>query len=431
MKASRFASTPGGKRIVSSYNMGLRPSSLRIGVVEQNAAGWVAAAVYSRTILRSLDAACDAAGIELFFLSSSDDQKSTKYRAKHMRLTAADYLPAERQLRRLFGMREKSQALRGEARLRKLLRLRGESDLFALAQQNSINVLLPLLDLPPWRIVPRTIGWIPDFQHLHLPEFFGPGDLNHRNTTFRRLAEKATVVMLSSQAAHDDFARFAPECAQKGRVLPFPSLLAFEDLTGDPVTTRSRFNLPEKFALIANQFWAHKNHALVVEALALLKDTGLNVPVVMTGLPADHRDPANKNFSTLLQAIASAGLNQQITILGLVPYNDLVNLMRTAALIIQPSRFEGWSTVVQDAVALGRPLLCSDIAVHREQVPRALGFFPTDRADVLAELLEAYWSKLTPGPNLPLEQESLAAERAFSARHGQSLLELCAETAEL
>lgn len=350
-----------------------------------------------------------------------------RHRAKQMHLKSADYLPAERQLRSMFGIKEKSRALRGEARLRNLLRLHGESDLFGLAQQNGINVLLPLLDLPPWRVAAGTIGWIPDFQHMRLPEFFSESDLQKRNTTYRRLAEKATVVMLSSNAARDDFAMFAPEFADKVRVVPFPSLLAFDELTGDPVTTRTRFNLPEKFVLVANQFWAHKNHALVVEALAKLK--GLNIHVVMTGLPSDHRDPANKNFSALLQAIATAGLHNQITILGLVPFSDLMNLMRTAALIIQPSRFEGWSTVIQDAVALGRPLLCSDIAVHREQVPRALGFFPTDRAGVLAELLEAHWNNLEPGPNYALEQQSLAAERDFSKRHGQSLLKLCRETA--
>jgi glycosyltransferase involved in cell wall biosynthesis len=330
----------------------------------------------------------------------------------------------------LLGSSEKSRALRGEARLRKLVRLRGDSDLFGLAQHNSINVLLPLLDLPPWRTVPRTIGWIPDFQHLHLPEFFGPSDLDRRNATYRRVAEKATVVMLSSHAAHEDFARFAPDHAHKARVLPFPSLLAFETLSAEPLSTRNKFNLPEKFALVANQFWAHKNHALVVEALARLKRT-VDIPVVMTGLPSDHRDPANRNFSALLQAIASAGLNSQITLLGLVPYADLVNLMRSAALIIQPSRFEGWSTVVQDAVALGRPLVCSDINVHREQVPGALGFFPTNRADVLAELLLAHWKNLAPGPNLTLEEESLALERDFSKRHGQSLLELCVESAAM
>ena len=237
--------------------------------------------------------------------------------------------------------------------------------------------------------------------------------------------------MLSSEAARDDFAKFVPQYAGKSRVVPFPSLLAFAELAEDPTATRKKFNLPEKFALVANQFWAHKNHRLVIEALGLLKRKGIDLPVVMTGLPSDHRDPANKNFSALLQAIAAAGLNSQITILGLAPYDDLVNLMRTATLIIQPSRFEGWSTVVQDAVALGRPLLCSDIDVHREQVPKALDFFPTDRAEVLAEILAAHWNNLTPGPNYALEQQSLKSEREFSVRHGQTLLDLCVETARL
>ena len=401
--------------------------TLRVGIVDQSS-GWVAAAVYSQMILSSLDAACASEEVELFFLSDGDDPMPGKHRAKYIRLPPADYLPTERQLRRLFGINEKSGALRGEARLRNLLHLRSKSDLFGMARQRGINVLLPLLDLPPWDIAPATIGWIPDFQHIYLPELFGESELARRNTTYHRLAERATVVMLSSQAANDDFAAFAPNHTHKTRVVPFPSLLAFRSLDPDPGATRTKFNLPEKFALVANQFWAHKNHSLVVEALALLKET-LDIPVVMTGLPADHRDPANKNFSALLQAIATAGLNSQITILGLVPYPDLVNLMRTAALIIQPSRFEGWSTVVQDAVALGRPLLCSDIAVHREQVPRALSFFPTDRADVLAELLEAHWSNLVPGPNHQLEQHSLALERDFSERHGRALLKLCAESA--
>src|SRR6476620_12209329 len=103
--------------------MALEPTSLRIGVVDQTAAGWVAAAVYSRTILSSLDAACNSAGVELFFLSHANDQMPGNYRAKQMLLKPADYLPAERQLRLMLGMKEKSRALRGEARLRNLLRL--------------------------------------------------------------------------------------------------------------------------------------------------------------------------------------------------------------------------------------------------------------------------------------------------------------------
>jgi len=404
------------------------PSSLRIGVVDQTISGWVAAAVYSRMTLRSLEAACHVDGPELFYLSTQVNIDAVSgSRTNPMPVAATDYLPAERQFRTLLGLPEKSSALRGEPRLRKLLRLTGKADVFGLAQKNKIDVLLPLLDLPPWKVAPATIGWIPDFQHCYLPQFFTADDLEKRNSTMRRVAERATLVMLSSNAARDDFATFSPAYAHKARVISFPSLLAFEELAKDPSDTRAKFNLPEKFALVANQFWAHKNHALVVEALADLRRKGIEVPVVMTGMPADHRDASNKNFSSLLQAIAAAGVHRQVFILGLVPYAELVNLMRTATLIIQPSRFEGWSTIVQDAVALGRPFVCSNIPVHREQASGALGFFGCDDAKTLAQLITSNWRDLKPGPDKESENRSLAAEHEFSLRHGRTLVQLCRE----
>ncbi len=190
--------------------------------------------------------------------------------------------------------------------------------------------------------------------------------------------------MLTSEAAREDFAAFAPEYAHKARVVSFPSSIAPGAITEDPRVTVRKFNLPEKFALVANQFWRHKNHEVVVEALSRLRRKNVRIPVVMTGLPADYRDPVNRVLSQTLQAIACAGLGDQVVLLGFVPDEEVVSLMRAAALVIQPSRFEGWSTVVQNTKALGRPILCSDINAHREQAPDSLGFFPCDRADTLA-----------------------------------------------
>ncbi len=389
----------------------MAPKSLprRIGVVDQFSAGWTAAGIYSRMMLRSLDSVCDQADIELYFLSSSDAEDHPTS-AKLIQLAPA-----------------KSRVLRGALRLRHLLHLGNNSDPFSIAQKNGIDVLLPLLDVPPWEVTSKLIGWIPDLQHVHLPEFFSEPELQKRNTTIERLSERATLVMLSSQAARKDFVSFAPQGEKKARVLSFPSLLAFEPLSENPELSRTKFKLPEKFALVANQFWAHKNHQAVVSAVAQLRERGISVPIVMTGLPVDSRDRSNSNFSSLLQAIASAGLNGQIIILGQVSYADLVNLMRTAAVIIQPSRFEGWSTIVQDAKALGRPVICSDIAVHREQAPNALGFFPCDEPAVLADVLADHWEKLAAGPNSSTEQSGLANEREFARRQAETLLKLCEE----
>jgi glycosyltransferase involved in cell wall biosynthesis len=62
-----------------------------------------------------------------------------------------------------------------------------------------------------------------------------------------------------------------------------------------------------------------------------------------------------KNETTLriLQRIARANLGGEITVLGMVNDAELTDLMRAAAVVVQPSRFEGWSTVVQESKALG------------------------------------------------------------------------------
>ncbi|HEV2915711.1 MAG TPA: glycosyltransferase family 1 protein [Pyrinomonadaceae bacterium] len=402
----------------------------RIGIVDKTSANWSAGASYTRMLAHSLSAACREAGIELFLFSQNEstDERIRELPIRVIRLKSADHLPGERGLRRRLGLGAKSSALRGETRLRHLLGMGGASDVFLAARAHEVSTLLPLLDVPGWPTPVKSIGWIPDFQHVYLPEFFSEAERVRRDALFKRLAERATLLMLSSRAALAHFVAFAPEHARKARVSSFPSLFAFEPLANeDALSSQRRFNLPEKFALVANQFWGHKNHLAVVEAVSRLNREGVRVPVVMTGLPLDHRVAHNQTISSLLQAIAEAGLSGQVIVLGQVAYADLVNLMRTAALIIQPSRFEGWSTVVEDAKALGRPLLCSDLPVHREQAPGALGFFPCDGADRLAELLAAVWPRLKPGPDTRNEERALLAEREFARLHGQTLLQICRE----
>jgi glycosyltransferase involved in cell wall biosynthesis len=394
----------------------MRPRSApqRIGIVDSGVGGWIGGARYIRMLVRSLGDACQAAGVELYVL-----------RGQHQIGEQNDHLPAQ-----LVRLAEPA-SFRGERRLRRLLGLADRSALVCAARKHRISVLLPLHRIAFRTSDVRTIGWIPDFQHVHLPEFFSEAERRSRDRSFRLLAERCALIMLSSRTALEHFAVFVPEHAHKARLAPFPSIFAFELSPTDVFATQRKFNLPAKFALVANQFWRHKNHQVVIEALLKLRGHGICPPVVMTGLLSDYRDPNNDTISHILQAIASARLADQITILGMVHDADLVNLMRTAALVIQPSRFEGWSTVVQDCKALGRPLICSDIPVHREQAPESLGFFPCDGAAALADLLAAIWPSLEPGPDAQTEERSLAAEREFARRHGESLLNICQEASSI
>jgi hypothetical protein len=75
--------------------------------------------------------------------------------------------------------------------------------------------------------------------------------------------------------------------------------------------------------------------------------------------------------------------------------------------------------------AIGRPMICSDIPVHREQAPASLGFFGCDDPRALAATMSRVWPPLAPGPDETAEAAALIAEHEFAAAHGRSLLNLC------
>src|SRR5215475_11583827 len=387
-----------------------KPTMARIGIFHPQLHGWMAGDRYLRTLIHSLARKCESAAVELYVLCEHNGTacQIQTHSAKVVQVGVPEHNLRESRFRRLLSFPRKSQLIRA-------------------AREHGISVLLPFSSMPFRLSHVKTIGWIPDFQHLRRPEFFSERERQGRDHMFRLVAERCNLVIVSSQNALEDFVELFPGYARKARLLPFPSIFAFEHPTGDVLATLRKFNLPRKFLLIANQFWRHKNHEVVIEAVRQLNRKGTQIPAVITGLPLDYRDANNETTSRILQAIASAGLNQQITVLGMLDESDFCNLMRAAAVVVQPSLFEGWSTVIQDVKALGRPLVCSDIPVHREQAPEALGFFPCNRPDHLAELLNETWPILEPGPDFEKEKEALARELELAGIHGQTLLGICKE----
>lgn len=400
-----------------------RPMTLRIGVIDQTAAGWSAGASFTRSVLRSLLAVAPGRA-EISLLTRKGAQVES-FGAQVLEVGEADLLPGERWVRQAVGGGSKRKPLPYEAQLRQRLGLFGRSNPFGVARREGIDVLLPAANLPHRRLGVSAITWFPDFQHVALPQFFSAEEIAARNEGLKRDATRANAVWLSSNAALADFKNHLPRLGSKGFAASFPSNLAFDTPGPHILGIAGKYNLPSKFALVVNQYWKHKNHLTVVRAVEILKQRGLSIPVAMTGMPADYRDPQNEVTSLLLQSIATAGLAGQVLPLGRVPWDDLLALMRSAALLIQPSLFEGWSTSIQDAKALGRPMVCSDIPVHREQAPGALGFFQPENPQALADLIRQSWGQLRPGPDANTESVGVHTELDRARAFGEVLLSEC------
>lgn len=234
--------------------------------------------------------------------------------------------------------------------------------------------------------------WIPDFQHHHLPRFFSETELHMRNFNYGRIAQHSKLTIFSSRDALHDFKTFYPDSTTRCEVLNFHTRPEDSWFSGAPESVVAKYQLDKPFIICCNQFWAHKNHLTLFKALAEANMPDLDL--VCTGATDDYRAP--NYFNEVKTQISTLGIEKQVKILGVIPRVEQVQLIRAAKALIQPSLFEGWSTVVEDAKALGVNLLLSDLAVHREQNPENTVYFPPLNASALSQLLKRHIDRLSP-----------------------------------
>lgn len=129
---------------------------------------------------------------------------------------------------------------------------------------------------------------------------------------------------------------------------------------------------------------ARRNIETVIDALARL-DAASRPQLVLSG---HVRDPAC--LARLQQLASERGVAERIRYLGFVPEADLVALYTNAMACIAASTDEGFNLLPLEALACGRPVICSDIPVHRELYDGAVSFFPPDRPDLLADRIRQH-----------------------------------------
>lgn len=238
-----------------------------------------------------------------------------------------------------------------------------------------------LVDIP-------TLGWIPDFQHLRLSNMFSQEEVSERNANFKDTIRYSTRVILSSEAAKQDLLNFMAPIKKPIDILRFRSNIFLQTPAPWPEVS-AKYQIEGPYLFLPNQFWQHKNHEDVFRAVDNLNRRGLKVMIFCSGDKTDYRNP--RHHSTLLNFIKTRNLGANIRILGRVPRGEFVALMRKALAVIQPSSFEGWSTTVEEARALGKTLILSDIPVHREQNPANALWFALGDYERLAGLIQDLW----------------------------------------
>jgi glycosyltransferase involved in cell wall biosynthesis len=262
-----------------------------------------------------------------------------------------------------------------------------------LIRKYKLDGLFPAMDTPVRNSIPSVTiaSWIPDFQHKFYPEFFTKENLLLREVRFKKIIGKSDALVLSSNDAYSHLKKFYTIDEKKigTHVMPFVSMIYDFPLT-DYSELVEKYNITTPYFLVSNQFFAHKNHMVVLNAIKALKNSEFNFTVYMTGKTEDHRNP--QFFSTLTCFIEDNDLGDIAKILGLIPREDQLGLLKKAMAIIQPSKFEGWSTIIEDAKTFQVQVICSNIDVHVEQMGDRAFYFEPDSVTELADHMRSFLS---------------------------------------
>jgi glycosyltransferase involved in cell wall biosynthesis len=218
-----------------------------------------------------------------------------------------------------------------------------------------LSVMLPPVSSPP------AVSSVLDVQHEFFPEFFSRAERAYRRVAYGWTVRRSRlVVTISEHAARTLVDRLG---ADRARVRPIHLGIDHERFRPGDATER------EDFLLYPALGWAHKNHARLFEAFALLRRARPDLRLVLTGY--DGAAP------------------EGVELHGRVPQDELARLYRRAAALVFPSLYEGFGQPPLEAMASGCPVACSTGGSLPEVVGDAARLFdPLSVEDIAAAVAE-------------------------------------------
>jgi glycosyltransferase involved in cell wall biosynthesis len=207
-----------------------------------------------------------------------------------------------------------------------------------------------------------TVVW--DLQHRLQPQFpevsAGLEGLA-REDIYRTVLGGASLVIAGTEVGRGEIQRFYGVDDARIRILPHPTPGFALEAAGGPASARPAKAPPDPYLFYPAQFWAHKNHVNLLEAVARLRGGGLPVQLALSG-----SDKGNQAF--VRAAAERLKISDAVHFLGFVERAELIGLYRHALALAYVTFFGPENLPTLEAFALGCPVIASDVPGAREQL---------------------------------------------------------------
>jgi len=239
----------------------------------------------------------------------------------------------------------------------------------------------------------------------YFPELGAYAEWTWREKLFGDTLRRATYVVTGTHVGRDEIVRFYGVDDARIRLLPHPTPTFALDAASTPVTPLS---LPVRspYIFYPAQFWSHKNHVGLLRGVAELKRRGVTIDVAFVGSDKGNLEHVRERASAL-------DIYDQVHFLGFVERADLVALYRNATALAYASLCGPENLPPLEAMALGCPVIASNIAGAREQLGDAALLIDMLDAKSIADAIQ----RLMADAALRRELQAKGALRAAKYTH--------------
>ncbi|WP_214187391.1 glycosyltransferase family 4 protein [Geobacter hydrogenophilus] len=233
--------------------------------------------------------------------------------------------------------------------------------------------------------VPALVS-ILDLMHRYerrFPEVGGRWRYQSLEHHYQNVCRWAKGVLVDSEAGKKQVFESYGMPLENIHILPFVPPQYLTDIV--PIADfHCQYNLPEKFLFYPAQFWEHKNHVGLLEALALVKRECHDIHLVLVG--------AKKNaYSIVRETVTRLNLESNVHVLGYVPQEHMPEFYRRARALVMPTFFGPTNIPPLEGFLLGCPVAVSNVYGMPEQAGDAALFFDPGDVDDMSAVLRRLW----------------------------------------
>ena len=236
----------------------------------------------------------------------------------------------------------------------------------------------PTIDRPfiifYWDAAHRYLSFMPDMASRNDMQV---------ETVFKPALEKAFKIIVPNNAAIVELEALykvgIPE--SKYYIIPFVISEDTNIENDEELGIFDRFAIKDSYLFIPAGFWPHKNHKVVIDAVKILNDRGIQLEVVMTG-------PDRGNYQYIEDLIKKSDLKEQFHYLGFVDRSELISLYKHAFAMVFSSIVGPNNYPPIEAASHGCPIILTDLSGHREQMGESALYFDKFNPNELADQIQ-------------------------------------------